>query len=87
MGEKVKAFFGAIWKGLGEKGKFATLIGLCFALPVNIKFTVAFFKGIEYSRDSLINLAVMNCIAMIWFILPSRVSIKGGKGFEIVVED
>lgn len=84
--EKVKAFFATIWKGIGEKGKFATLIGLAFALPVNIRFTIAFFKGIEYSREGLENLVIMNAIAMLWFILPSRVSIKGGK-FEIVVED
>ena len=87
MGKKMKAFGAAIWKGLGEKGKFATIIGLLFALPVNIRFIIAFFNGVEYSRESLINLAVMNCIAMVWFILPSRVTIRAGEKFEITVED
>jgi len=76
-----------IWTGLGEKGKVATIIGMFFAFPANTKFIIDFYRTIEYSRESLINLAVINVIAMVWFILPSKISIKGGKGFEIVVED
>lgn len=82
----MKKFFATIWKGLGEKGKVATIIGLCFALPANVKFIVAFIQGVEYSRESLLNLAVLNAVAMVWFILPSRISIKGPK-IEIIIED
>ena len=85
--DKVKSFFGGLWKIMGEKGKFATLIGLLFALPANTKFLISFFSGVTYSYDALLNLAILNGVAMVWFILPSRISIKGGKGFEIVIED
>ena len=79
-------FLSTIWKGLGEKGKVATIIGLFFAVPANGKFLYSVFKGIELSNQLLINIALMNCIAMVWFILPSKISIKG-KPFEIIVED
>ena len=78
--------FSTIWKGLEQKGKFATLIGFFFAAPANAKFLYAFFQGVDYSRESLLNLSILNGIAMIWFILPSSISIKGHP-FEIVIKD
>lgn len=91
----MKKLFSAIWKGLGEKGKFATIIGLLFATPYNAKFMWDFFSGsfvnlfIENQDKAfayLVALAVINGIAMAWFILPSRVTFEGGK-FKFLVED
>lgn len=79
-------FLSTIWKGLGEKGKVATIIGLFFAVPANVKFLYSLYQGFELSNQMLINISVMNAIAMVWFILPSKISITG-KPFAIVVED
>ena len=75
-----------LWKGIGEKGKFATIIGFFFAVPANVKFLFAFFQGTDYSRESLLNLCILNGIAMVWFILPSSITIKGSP-FEIIIKD
>lgn len=74
-------------KILQDKGKIATIIGLVFAFPINIKFTIDYFmRAVEYTRGELTALCVFNAVAMVWFILPSRVIIKGPK-IEITVED
>jgi hypothetical protein len=82
----MKKLFSAIWKGLGEKGKFATIIGTLFAAPYNVKFMIDFFGGVVYSYDQLLALAVVNGLGMVWFILPSKITIEGGK-FKFIVED
>ncbi len=91
----IKKGLSLVWKGLGQKGKIATIIGAVFAFPVNCKFLFDFFSGGFFdlfleSQDRamayLLAVAAVNGVAMVWFILPSRISIKGGK-FEMVVED
>lgn len=79
-------FLSLLWKGLGEKGKLATLIGWFLVLPINFNFMIDFFKGVMWENPALTSLAVINGIGMIWFILPSKISIKGPK-IEIIVED
>ena len=71
---------------LENKGRLATIIGLIFALPVEIKLTLSFYRNIELTRGQLITAAVLNGIAIIWFILPSIIEIKAGK-FHFIVKD
>lgn len=76
-----------LWDLLGEKGKIATVIGIGLSAPFNARALMIFFTNPDsYTTPFLTALAVANAIGMVWFILPSKISIKGGK-FEIVVED
>lgn len=74
------------WTLLAEKGKIATLIGMAMSFPVNGKFMIDFFLGAPWGHELLTALAVINGVAMIWFILPSRLKITGPK-ISIEVED
>jgi integral membrane sensor domain MASE1 len=71
---------------LERKGIIATLIGLLFALPINIRIVYAFYKNIELSNGQLMTACVMNCIACVWFILPSAIIIKS-KLMSIEIKD
>lgn len=75
-----------IWDSLDKKGRIATIIGFLFAVPVNAKFLYMFFKGFELTNQMLISMMVYNAIGMVWFILPSRISLKSEK-FTLEVED
>jgi len=76
-----------LWEALKEKGKIATLIGFFLSSPVNFWFMYCFFTSKVLTYDQLVQLAVINGIGMVWFILPSSIIIKGGKGFEISIKD
>ena len=74
------------WTALDHKGRFATIIGFAFSLPFNIKFTLDWYRGIEYSRENLETIIIVNVISIIWFILPSIITIEGPK-FKFRIED
>lgn len=82
----------ALWKALGEKGKLATIIGTLHIVPAQIYFVYMLvtkgFVGMEY--EALQNImsiyGVINLIGILWYILPSKISIKGSK-FEVIIED
>lgn len=76
----------SLWKALEQKGKFATIIGFIFALPVDIKFIWELFHNTEFTKEYLMAVIVLNIVAMAWFILPSKISIKA-KSLEITIED
>jgi hypothetical protein len=69
-----------------NKGAIATIIGILFALPINIFFMVQFFRDKAMSVEQLKSICVMNGIAVVWFILPSVIEIKS-KLFEITIKD
>lgn len=75
-----------IWEMLDKKGRIATIIGFCFAAPINGKVIFDFFKGNIATVESLYSAIFINVIAIIWFILPSSIKIKGSK-FELEVID
>lgn len=75
------------WNLLAEKGKIATLIGLCLSAPVNGFAIVSLFGDIQLSEAQLWQMVIINAIGMVWFILPSEISIKYGKGLEIIIKD
>ena len=75
-----------IWEALDHKGRIATIIGFLWALPYNVKFLIDWFAGIEYSQAMLESVIIVNVLAMIWFLLPSKIIMKA-KGFEFTVED
>lgn len=76
-----------LWAALQEKGKIATIIGFFLSVPVNAWFMYCFFTSKVLTYDQLVQLAVINGIAIVWFILPSTIIVKGGKGFEITIKD
>jgi TRAP-type mannitol/chloroaromatic compound transport system permease small subunit len=82
----MKNFFGAIWEAFAAKGKLATIIGLAFSLPANIHFLIAYFQDVIVTEGQMEQLLWMNLIGVIWFILPSEISITGGK-FTFLIKD
>lgn len=75
-----------IWELIAEKGKIATLIGFFLSSPFNCWALWAFFTGEGATENQLWTVAIINGIAMIWFILPSKIVIEG-KGIKIEVTD
>jgi len=75
-----------IWTGLDHKGRIATVIGFLFSIPYNARFMYHFFTGVIYTREQLEAVIIVNVLAMIWFILPSKIIIEGPK-IKISVED
>ncbi len=75
-----------LWTMLEKKGKIATIIGFVLSLPVNAKFIYLFFKGSVFEDNNLKAIIVINVVAMIWFILPSKIIIKSEK-LTIEIED
>jgi len=82
----MKNLIKGMWNLLGEKGKFATIIGFCYAAPYNAVFMFNFFKGVSYDYDQLMSIVIVNIIGMMWFILPSKFTIESPK-FKFIVED
>lgn len=75
-----------IGKILEKKGKIATVIGFILSLPVNIRFLYLFFSNTLFEDDFLKAVIVVNVVAMIWFILPSKLVIEAPK-LRIEIED
>jgi len=75
-----------LWEALDHKGRIATIIGFLFALPYNMRFMWDWFSGVFYSREQLEMVIIVNVLAMVWFILPSTITIEGPK-FKIEVKD
>ena len=75
-----------LWNALKEKGKIATIIGFFFAIPVNGWAIWQLYHGLIVTVDQLWVVVIINSIAIVWFILPSEISIKA-KSLEIIVKD
>ncbi len=71
---------------LEKKGIIATILGMVFAFPVNAKLCYAFYKSIDMTKDQLTTAAVMNLIAMFWFMLPSIIELKAGN-IQFTIKD
>lgn len=76
-----------IWKLLKEKGKIATLIGMFLSFPVNVYALYSLFTNTNLTESQLWQIVIINAIGMVWFILPSEITIKSGKGLEIIIKD
>ncbi len=74
------------WEIIAEKGKIATLIGFFLASPFNVWVLIKFFTGAVVTTDSLWTVSIMNGVAMVWFILPSSISLKSDK-FTLEIKD
>lgn len=72
---------------LGAKGKLATLIGFFFSAPANGWALYQLYTGMLVTIEQLYVVLMMNTISIVWFILPSEITIRSGKGLEIVVKD
>ena len=75
-----------LWNALKEKGKIATIIGFILAIPANGWAIWNLYKGAMVTIDQLWVVVIINSIAIVWFILPSEISIKA-KSLEIIVKD
>lgn len=80
-------FFSGLWNLLAEKGKIATIIGVVLSMPVNSYALYSLFTNSNLSESQLWQIVIINSIGMIWFILPSEITIKSGKGLEIIIKD
>lgn len=75
-----------IWKALAEKGKFASMLGFFFAAPANGWALYNVYNGLIVTLNQMYVVTLINAISIVWFILPSKISIKWKSG-EIIVED
>ena len=75
-----------LWNALKEKGKIATIIGFILAIPANGWAIWNLYNGAMVTVDQLWVVVIINSIAIVWFILPSEISIKA-KSLEIIVKD
>jgi hypothetical protein len=71
---------------LEKKGQLATLIGMAHAVPAGIWLFHRLFTNYNITEHQWMMIALIELIAIMWFILPSRISAKWGKG-ELIVED
>jgi hypothetical protein len=69
-----------------NKGVFCTILGIAFAMPINIKIIINFYKQIEMSNQSLTGAFVLNIIAWGWVMMPSVIVLKA-KLLEFRIED
>ena len=69
------------------KGAIASLLGFLMAFPVNINLVFKYYTIGELSRAQLTTALIVNSIAMVWFILPSRITFKSKIFGEFILED
>lgn len=69
-----------------HKGAISSCLGFIMAFPINLYFIVQFYRGIEINRDNLEQIIIINMVAMIWYIMPSKIEIAG-KIINIKIED
>lgn len=77
----------SLWSALGSKGKLATIIGVLFAIPANAWAIWKLYAGVLVTVDELWVVVIMNIASIAWFILPSEISLKSGKGLELTIKD
>ena len=75
-----------IFKYLEKKGILATIMGLMFSFPINLRVAYCFFMEETMSDEQLMAACILNLIGMFWFMLPSVIVIKS-KLFELRIED
>ena len=68
------------------KGAISSLLGFILAFPINIYFIFMFLNNVQMSRERLEIIVIINIIAIIWYIMPSKIEV-GGKIFTLKVED
>ena len=79
-------FWNKMWEMWGEKGKIASIIGFFFTVPANIRTTWLYFEGTAFTKEDLTVLVVMNMIGIVWFVLPSKITVQGTP-FKLEVLD
>jgi hypothetical protein len=71
---------------LEKKGIISTVLGILFSAPINAWIVYKFFDKSNFSNQELITACICNFIGMVWFMLPSVITIKS-KLFEITIKD
>jgi len=71
---------------LKNKGIFTTLFGIGLAIACDYKLIKAYYGNTELSEKQLYASIVINIIAIVWVILPSRIKVSG-KLMSIDIED
>jgi hypothetical protein len=83
----LKKEYSHFWKSLESKGKLATVLGIIISFPVNVLAAILMYIDTTKLTENFVQtLIILNCIAIAWFILPSKFTMKG-KNFELTVED
>jgi hypothetical protein len=85
--ELIKKYKGAIASVLGFLMAFPVNLWAVFKLIFDLLPTEATSANIEYLKIVLAVIACINFIAMIWFILPSRIIFKSKWLGELTLED
>ena len=58
---------------LNRKGVICTVFGVLLGLAIDIKVAIAFYKNIEMSKAVLWTVIVLNILAIVWVMLPSKI--------------
>lgn len=69
-----------------HKGYLATLVGIALIIPVNLQVVVRYFAASAFSNAELSTVTLLNVLAMIWVMLPTKISFQAGK-FKFTIED
>ena len=75
------------FKSLEQKGKYTTFVGLCMVIGASVKPLIEHNKGIVFEENYMWQVMYFIFGGIFLIILPSRISIKSGKGLEIIIED
>lgn len=78
----LKSFFGAIWKGISEKGKFTTILGLTIIISAVVDPLIKHNQGITLGEDFMFQTIYFIIAGIILIILPSEIKISK-DGLEI----
>lgn len=72
----LKAFLLVIWKGISEKGKFTTLLGLTIVISAVVDPLIKHNQGIILGEDFMVQTIYFMIAGIILIILPSEISIS-----------
>lgn len=81
--ESLKKALSTIWKGIGEKGKFTTLLGLAIIIAAVADPLIKHNMGVTFSEDYMWQIMYFVLSGIVLIILPSEVSISKTDGFKI----
>lgn len=81
--DHLNIFMATIWKGIGEKGKFTTLLGLAIIIAAVVDPLIKHNIGVTFSEDYMWQTMYFVIVGIVLIILPSEISISKTDGFKI----
>lgn len=87
IGNFFKSILSGLWKSLESKGKYTTVLGLAIIVTSVLDPLINHNQGITFEEGYLWQVIWFILAGVILIILPSEITIKSGKGLEIIIKD